>query len=171
MGIINDGGGESEVVAGGSHSPPGGGHVSPQDVYNPIFESPHLSPGLVVAIMTAARAPHTGIVPNSVLVAEANGAGSTYAIGVVSQHAQPGQRGLIRYMGPLTLPAAEWAAAIDIGGALAQGVPYYVSAASPGKITQTAPAGAGDFVKPIGYALAPDSLFVNCSFSAVAVLG
>lgn len=166
MGIIHDGGGESSIQPGGSH---GLAPVDPNQ-YNPIFET-ELKPGMVVAIMVAARAPHTGIVPNSVLTAEANGVGSTYAIGIVTQHAQSGQRGLVRYMGPLTLPAADWANAIDIGGALAQGVPYYVSAANPGKITATAPSGGGDYVKPVGYALSPDTLFVNCSPGAVAVLG
>jgi hypothetical protein len=155
MGIINDGGGESSIEPGGSHAPPGGsgGSGSP-NVYNPIFET-ELKPGMVVAIMTAARAPRTGIVPNSVLTAQANGVSSQYAIGMVIQHAQSGQRGLIRYAGPITLPAADWAAAIDIGGALTQGVPYYVSDVHAGKITATAPDG---IVVPIGFALSPTTL-------------
>lgn len=155
MGIIDDGGGESNLNPGGPRP------VKPNQ-YNPIFES-EIKAGQPVAIMTAARAPRSGIVPSSVLYAQATSTNSTYAIGVATRQGQLGLRGFMRFKGPLTLPAADWTALIDIGGALVQGVPYYVST-TPGKITQTAPDVGGTFVAPIGYALSPNSLFVLPSF-------
>jgi hypothetical protein len=147
---------DSEIEAGGPLPPE-------PNTYNPIFFS-SMAPGTPVAIMTAAEAPRTGIVPNSVLPAQASTVNKTYAIGLVIRNASPGDRGVIRYLGPVTLPAGGWADVLDTGTELTQGVPYYLSSAVAGKITLTPPDVGGTFVQPIGYALSPSSMFVDCTF-------
>jgi hypothetical protein len=143
---------------------PGGAEYVQPNIYNPIFHASY-APGTPVAIMDAAEAPVSGIVPDSVIAAGAASANVAYAIGVVVQTANAGSRGWIRYSGPVTLPS--WADVLDTGSVLTQGVPYYLSPTA-GRISKSAPDVGGQFVTPIGYALSPNSLFVQISFPTAA---
>lgn len=134
---------------------PGGELLPEPNQYNPIFTgSMALGTPVAISVTTA----------DAVGPAKANSVNTTYAIGVVIRNAAPGDRGGIRYQGPVTLAPGAWADALDTGTELTQGVPYYVSAATAGKLTLTPPDTGGTFVCPVGYALGPNTLFVQPSF-------
>jgi hypothetical protein len=166
MSIINDGGGETSINVGGTWNgyPPG----KPGNEYNPVG-STDIPIGTPLTIMTAATAPREGIIENAVVASKANSANQTYFVGhaksnfaLAARTVPGGQRVPIQVRGPMTLPADVWSSIIDIGGALQQGVPYYVSATTAGKITKTAP-GSG-FAAPVGIAISPTTLHVVASF-------
>jgi hypothetical protein len=135
--------------------PIGGEGLPEPNTYNPVFAS-SMALGTPVAISTTAA--------DTVVPAKANSATTTYVIGVVIRNAAPGGRGGLRYLGPVTLES--WADVLDTGSALTQGVPYYVSEATAGKLTLTPP--DTGFAAPVGFALSPTTLFVNPSFPTAA---
>lgn len=91
--------------------------------------------------------------------AKADAAATAYPLGMSLIPATTGERGQYRYSGPVTLSSAEWAAVLDTGSSLTPGAPYYVSQASAGKITKTAP-GSGLLAR-IGVATSPSCMLVS----------
>jgi len=136
---------------------PGGAPLPEPNTYNPIFSS-SMSLGTPVAFSTSV---HDEVVP-----AKANVVGTTYAIGVVIRNCSTaGERGGVRYAGAVTLTS--WADVLDTGTELETGKPYYVSNATAGKLTKTAP--ASGYVCPVGFAASPTTLFVQPSFPTAAI--
>lgn len=101
--------------------------------------------------------------PDKVKRAQANALATALALGFSTRAASPGQTNpdFIKFNGIIELTAAQWAAIIEGGGALVTGDPYYLSAATAGKITATPPAGSGDFVVLVGIAVSPDELNIT----------
>ena len=85
--------------------------------------------------------------------------GTSFAIGLTTTAAEPGQRVNVRYSGPLSLTPAQVAAILDTGTALTPGVPYFVSAATAGKITLTPPL-TPHYVSWIGNAIGHDGILI-----------
>jgi hypothetical protein len=73
-----------------------------------------------------------------------------------------GQTGTFLTSGILSATTAQWDAVKNTGtGGLAPGSPYYLSAATKGKITLTAPATVGQYVQELGVALSTTEMKVN----------
>ena len=88
--------------------------------------------------------------------AEANAAATALAIGLVLAAVLPGATGIAVLRGPLTLTTAQRDAIAGTVGGLAFGVPYYVSATTPGTLTSSPPApGSGFFVTPAVVGFSP----------------
>jgi len=71
---------------------------------------------------------------------------------------------LVQYVGPLTLPVAQWSEVTGNPNGLIRGVPYFLSSTDTGKLTTDAPGGEGDFVAPVGVGLSATTLFILLSF-------
>jgi len=129
--------------------PPGGAQPPEPNTYNPLFSV--VTPlGAVLAVSTVA---------DEVQPANSGALATAQAIGVCIQKANAaGERGTIRYNGPVTLTAAQWALALVGESELTAGSAYYVSATA-GKITKTKPVSGYD--TPVGYALSTLTLFVQ----------
>jgi len=67
----------------------------------------------------------------------------------------------IQFTGPLTLTTAQWDARTGAVGGLSAGFWYYLTAATPGGLTTTAPSVAGQFVTPVGYAWDATLMIIN----------
>lgn len=110
----------------------------------------------------------TGTNPGEVAPAKADSGDSTYVTGLATGPCIDGETCRAKYSGPLTLTVAQWAAVVeDVGGALEDGAPYYLSATTAGKITKNVP-GSG-FAAPLGIALSPTTLMIQISFPSVIV--
>ncbi len=68
---------------------------------------------------------------------------------------------LVKYAGPLRLTTAQWDAITGESGGLTRQARYFLSSATKGKLTQTAPVGSGDFVTQVGVALSATDLMVQ----------
>jgi hypothetical protein len=124
------------------------------NTYNPIFTTGGMTPGMVVAASATA---------NHVVPADASDASTAYAVGMFLGPApsSAGERGNTRYSGIVSLTAAEWIDATEEGTVLTPGVPYFVSASDPGKITKTPPSAEGDVPMQVAVAISPLSLMVQ----------
>ena len=72
----------------------------------------------------------------------------------------------IQWGGPLTLTVAEWAAITGNAGGLVQGDSYWLSTATKGRITNSAP--GADFITPVGYAISPTTLMIQIGIPVAA---
>jgi hypothetical protein len=134
---------DSEILAGGAPPP---------------------QPNTLNPLVTGTILPGTPVYPladGTIGPARANSATTAYAAGISLIPATTDERGQYRYSGPVTLPAAEWAAVLDTGSELTPGAPYYVSQATAGKITLTLP-GSGIVVQ-VGVAVSETCLLVDVS--------
>ncbi len=94
-------------------------------------------------------------------LARANAAGTTYVSGLASAQAEAGGPVPVQYAGPLTLTTAEWDLICGTDGGLNQGVPYYLSTATAGKLSANAGSGAGNFVAPVGVAHSATTMMIS----------
>lgn len=98
---------------------------------------------------------------HSVVAARANAAGTANVQGLQSSACEAGGPVHVQSAGPLTLTAAEWDAITGQTGGLTRNAPYYLSSASAGLLTSTAPVGAGTFRVPVGFALSAETMMIN----------
>ena len=84
----------------------------------------------------------------------------------VAPFGQRTSRVLVQYVGPLTLSVDQWDEITGDEGGLIRGVPYFLSAAVPDKLTTIAPytSGGNTFDAPIGVALSATTLNILLSF-------
>lgn len=130
---------------------PGGASPTPPNASNPIAKTAKL-PGFAVYAFG----------DDIVEAADASAAAKSLVVGITMQAQAAGERVFTRYSGPLTLTDAEWEAAL-IGApanGLTRGSQYYVSAATPGKLTTVKP-GNPNFVVPVGVAISASTLMIQ----------
>lgn len=116
--------------------------------------------GSAIAISRAVYISSAG----TVALAQANASATKGVIGLVKDTSiAASASGAIQTDGVLTASAAQWDAVIGSGntGGLTPGATYYLSAATAGGITSTAPSTQGQYVVPIGVALSPTALDIR----------
>ncbi len=109
-------------------------------------------------------APGMAVYPSSdteVDLARANASGTIQVLGLAKAAILTTASGSIQTDGVLTLTTAEWDAVAGTTGGLIFGTPYYLSAATAGKITGTAPTTTGQFVVRVGIALSTTELDIS----------
>ena len=95
--------------------------------------------------------------------AEGVSGGAALVLGLLGETAQPGNRGLVMFLGYLSLPESTWNGIVT-GGAptgLTPGARYYVSPTNPGQITSTAPTSGAQRVYQVGVALSANTMIVR----------
>ena len=94
-------------------------------------------------------------VAGSVDKADAGATSTTRVIGLVADTAiATTVAGNIAVAGILTASTVQWDAVVTSGsGGLIAGSTYFLEPGTPGKLTTTAPSGAGEYVAPLGIAL------------------
>ena len=111
----------------------------------------------------------SGALPGTVIAATSSGlakgkadaAGTSNVAGVNISASAADEPGFARYSGPVTLTPAEWDAVAGTTGGLTPGAYYYLSAATAGHLTDTAPVTEGQFSTPVGLALSAETLLVQ----------
>lgn len=68
---------------------------------------------------------------------------------------------LVKYAGPIRLTAAQWDVITGETGGLTRQARYFLSSATAGKLTQTAPVTSGEFVTQVGIALSATDLMIQ----------
>jgi hypothetical protein len=96
---------------------------------------------------------------NNVKKARSNAAGTYRAIGFAAAAISNAASGQIIYGGTVTGTTGEWDAVTGQTGGLTAGSPYYVSNATPGNITATAP--TSGWIVRVGIALSTTTLLIN----------
>lgn len=81
-------------------------------------------------------------------------------IGLAREAIASGASGLVQTNGVLTLTTAQWDVVSGTTGGLTVGAQYFLSAATPGLLTATAPTGAGNYVLPVIEALSPTEAYI-----------
>lgn len=99
---------------------------------------------------------------DSVDKAKADAVGTVNVIGLVAETsiAAAGTGG-IQMDGVLTATTGQWDTVAGTSGGLTKDVIYYLSAATSGILTSTAPSVAGQYVKEIGIAISTTELRIN----------
>jgi len=94
---------------------------------------------------------------------KADASGTTKPIGLVNTTSiAPAGSGPVLINGVLTATTGQWDAVVTGGsGGLVAGTIYYLSSATAGMLTSTAPSAAGTYVTQIGIALSTTELFVD----------
>jgi hypothetical protein len=109
-----------------------------------------------------AGAPVYSVANDAVDKAQANASGTTYPIGLVSVASiANGAAGAIATNGVLSLTTAQWDAAFGTTGGLTRNTAYYLSAATAGQGTATAPTTVGQYVVELGRAISTTELMIN----------
>lgn len=130
------------------------------NTYNPIAGATtshpkHFPIGTPVAQST--------LVAGTAIPAQADDIDTALVTGLAVVPGVAGEPVLTQLSGPVTLTTAQWDAITGQVGGLTPGVPYFLDAATEGKLTTTAPGGGGDFVTPVGIGLtARDFLIQIC---------
>lgn len=94
--------------------------------------------------------------------ARANASGTTKAIGLVAAASiASAGTGPVMVNGVLTATTAQWDAAFGTTGGLTFGTIYYLSDATAGKGTVTAPTATGSYVVRLGVALSTTELMIS----------
>lgn len=94
--------------------------------------------------------------------AEANALATTRCFGLAASALANGQIGLIATAGPLTLLTNQWDAIVTgESGGLTPGATYYLSDATPGFLTTTAPSTPGHYSVEVGQALTSVTMLVS----------
>ena len=93
---------------------------------------------------------------------QANASGTTNIIGLVRDASiTNGVAGAIQLNGVLTATTGQWDTAFGRSGGLTFGTRYYLSAATAGLATGTAPSTVGQYVQELGIALSTTELSIN----------
>lgn len=93
--------------------------------------------------------------------ARANAAGTSLVIGVVTASVLPGASVDVATSGAIVATTGQWDTVAGTTGGLVFNTIYYLDASSPGKLTSTAPSGAGQFVVQVGVAVSTTTLVVS----------
>jgi hypothetical protein len=93
--------------------------------------------------------------------AQANAAGTSKPIGIATAATGAGASGSFVISGVVTLTTGQWDAAFGTTGGLVFNTIYYLSAATAGLGTATAPSTVGQYVVELGIALSTTELFVR----------
>lgn len=94
--------------------------------------------------------------------AKADAGGTALPIGLVAQTSITNAvAGIVGVSGVLTATTAQWDAVAGTTGGLAFGVRYYLSAATAGILTPTAPTTVGQYVVEVGIALSTTELKID----------
>lgn len=94
--------------------------------------------------------------------ARANAVGTVGVIGLVADASiASGSAGGVQVGGILAATTGEWDAVTGGSGGLTPGAIYYLSAATAGMITSTAPSSAGEYVVQIGTATSTTEMMIN----------
>jgi hypothetical protein len=103
---------------------------------------------------------------NHVDLAKADSSSTTYVIGLVSDPTiATGASGGVTLAGVLTATTGEWDAVTGQVGGLTSGSTYFLSDATAGSITPTAPSTTGHFVAPVGIAMSTTDLKINVNLT------
>lgn len=95
-------------------------------------------------------------------LARANAQGTVQVEGLVRDTSiAAAASGIIQTDGVLTATTGQWDAVTGQSGGLTAGSPYYLSAATAGNITPTAPTSVGEFVVRVGLALSSTALDIS----------
>lgn len=132
-------------VAGGRQS------LSRPNAYNPL-----VSGSFPVGTPVAQSLSQAGVV----VPGQADTNETAFVTGIAVVPAVDGERALVQFAGPLTLTTAEWDAITGGSGGLTLG-PYYLDAASAGKLTTTSPSFDGTFVVQVGIATSPTDFIIQ----------
>ena len=101
---------------------------------------------------------------NDVDKAQANAVGTVEVIGLVQDTSiATAASGFIQTDGVLTATTTEWDAVAGTTGGLTAGAIYFLSAATAGNLTETAPTTAGQFVLRVGKALSTTEMEISIS--------
>lgn len=112
----------------------------------------------------------SGLVPGNVVytdgagsvdLARANASGTTRACGLAAETISGAASGVIQTNGVLALTTGEWDAITGGSGGLTPGADYFLSAATAGLLTTTAPTTAGQYNVPIGTALSTTEFLIE----------
>lgn len=99
---------------------------------------------------------------NTCKKAMANAAGTAGVVGlVVTASVAASVAASVQSDGVITATTAQWDTAAGTSGGLTPGAIYYLSAATAGKLTATAPTTAGQYVQAIGRALSTTDLEIS----------
>lgn len=93
--------------------------------------------------------------------ARANAAGTSKVVGIVPNDISNGATGTVQVNGVVTLTTAEWDAITGQTGGLTAGSIYFLSAATAGLLTTTAPSTVGQLVVRVGIALSATEMSVS----------
>lgn len=137
---------DSTPIAGNG---PTGGAPTPLNSFNPVVVDQDWPPGSPVAAIAG-----------GVQGARANAIGTAKVLGLMAGAGAKGSRVLTRFDGPLELTAAQWDAIAGTSGGLTVGATYYVSAATKGLLTGTAPL-TPNYVAPVGIALSATIMLIS----------
>lgn len=92
--------------------------------------------------------------PDAVDQAAADAAGTSEVLGLIRDASVPsGNTGSAQTNGILQATTGQWDAITGQTGGLTTGAIYYLDAATPGKLTTTAPSAVGEFVTRVGQAV------------------
>ncbi len=95
-------------------------------------------------------------------LAQANAAATKGVIGLIKDTSiAASSSGSIQTDGVLTATAAQFDAVTAQTGGLTPGATYFLSAASAGAMTSTAPSASGQYVVPVGVAISPTALDIR----------
>lgn len=98
---------------------------------------------------------------NTGLPARANASGTAGVIGFLRADTAAGQGGFVQTDGLLTATTAQWDAVTGQTGGLTPGSAYWLSSATAGRITVTAPTTQGEFVVRLGRAISTTALEIS----------
>ena len=91
--------------------------------------------------------------------AQANASGTANVVGLVADASiTASSSGAVITSGVLVATTAQWNAVAGTTGGLVAGTVYYLSDATPGQLTATAPTTGGSYVAPIGTAISSTEL-------------
>ena len=139
---------DTNIISAGSRPPP----AEPSSFLTP-FAAVDMAIGTPVFQSAAPDA-------NTADEAKADNIDEAVVIGMLVRDVAAGERCLAQTRGPFRLTDAQWKAR-NSGSSLVPGTAYYLSAATAGLITATAPTGANDFVIPIGVAISVTEMLLN----------
>jgi hypothetical protein len=105
---------------------------------------------------------------DTVKKARANSAATKDVIGLVFNGTIAGGGvGGVLLSGPLKATAGQWDAAFGTSGGLTKGVRYFLSDATAGIGTDTAPSADGSYVVELGQAMSPTELRLSSPFKSI----
>lgn len=122
--------------------------------YNPKYAA-DCPPG--TPVYQTASAEEVGLVNK----ARANTTSTSSVAGLTVGQAVAEENAHTQFAGPLTLTTAQWDAVTGGSGGLTPGSTYYLSAATAGRITATAPSSGGQFVTQVGIAMSARTMLVQ----------
>ena len=97
---------------------------------------------------------------NTVEAGLASAIATSFMAGLLIRPVSAGDTGLVQSRGPITLTTAQWDELVTgESGGLTRG-PYYLSAASAGKLVIAQPAAGGDVVVLVGYAISSTQMIL-----------